>query len=839
MAPPPQSPNDRARKVRVHVPTMGHGGTPSQSKVPFLPNSELRPTLEAGGLGLHTLARPQHARRNGSISVDTSLASSLSSPLDGSAPTPFPAPTVDRLGDKSPPRPGRPRRGLSEIKVLGFPELCVLRDITSSHAYILENFDFWVTGLGNAKFPDLKDGADAQEIRLCTLQSTEELLLNTRRTANLSSLLTHFLIQMRYLATINYETPIPPATCSSLFVVGIICANLLHLRPARQVEEVLNGQRLHASHYTNFLGRLGMEEDGGVKLQAAVKVLADQRSRGEQLLESVVHALTHLNITRHPSGYPFYRLAQRTLAELYSPQLIRSSVQPPPLPVPGQYFLHLTLTKLRHTAADLLHRLVANFINPPLPCPPAASAVYSAYSYLFTSSKATQSTAARNLADAGLLLGLLLIYQPEPAPTSAGEDGLVRILSAVSLQPTGELPDGNLATPAPPVVRRVPSQLPTEGDFRDALAGDWADRGTGLSITTRAGAGPVYRDVMTVLFRDLTSEPGTLLLYTLLTQSPSFTNYVLARTDPDDFVVPLLRTLYQVAEQPTPSYPQYYLWLTTLARLTADATFNQEFQRHTLEPLPWLPDRALKSITLSQLVVLVLVRILQANFTVHRDAFIHECVLAILLNFAPHIVHLPATLVQRLLKVYDMVVRRYLKIAALAADPTSPQQLSHTLHMADFYLYLDTVRVLTRVFRLVLDHHLKHNTQLIYGLLQSKDLFSALQNDTRFGDAVKGINFVIAYFQACIHEARLSTPPTEDEVLRVIEDKGHLARPNAGDANRSPLALRAQFQTPPACLDFYAPYIWSLLVEFCPVSYSGEEAVLLIQFRAEMGTEGN
>ncbi|RKP36992.1 Dymeclin [Dimargaris cristalligena] len=315
-------------------------------------------------------------------------------------------------------------------------------------------------------------------------------------------------------------------------------------------------------------------------------------------------------------------------------------------------------------------------------------------------------------------------------------------------------------------------------------------------------------------------------------KSPPFANFVLAQTDPDAFMVPLLKTLLQGVEAPQPNYPRFYLWLGILAQLTADSAFNAELHRQVLENQPWMADRSFRTITLSQLTVLVVIRIIQANFATHKDAFIHQCSLAILINFSAHMAHLPASLVQRLMKIFDMVARRYLKITAVWQDSASPnhQQLSNALHAADFHLYLDMLQVFIFVFSNTLHHHLRQNAHLIYSLLQSKEVFSTLQSDPQVGDAVNNINFVIAYFQACIGEAKLTSPSTE-EVLQVIEDKSPLFR----TAELPLTPWRAGFRVAAPNLEFYTPYIWQLIVKHSPLSYSLEEAVLVNAFDNEIG----
>ncbi|KAJ1974524.1 hypothetical protein H4R35_003564 [Dimargaris xerosporica] len=744
---------------------------------------------------------------------------------------------------------------------MGFHELCLLRDIASAHAFSLENLSFWETSVGAAHFPHVKHQAQVSECELNSADLTATLVLNNKRTANLNALLIHLLVQMKYVHVHNYECPLPATVYNLLFILSVFLHNLLRTHPPRTIDALFNDHQLHGSKYSGFVAKLadqlngndtnvkGGRNAGMLKAQAATKVLYDQRSRLEQLIECLLLTLSRLDVSRHPANYPFYHLSLRFLVQLYSTQTLGDAVVPSR---PDDYFLHLTLVKLHHLSDEFLQRVVVYFVAPPLPAT-QGSAMYNAYTYLFTSNRTAQQTEAQTLAELGLLVGLLLVHQPanmaERIPGLLSRKPSTVSLKSVSSVHNATEPPGHSS----PTLSARP--LPaTDGSFQKAL------EHLSEHPTNDPSLGVSYQQMMNTLFSHLDNDVTLLFLHTLLGRSPRFVNYILARTDPEAFLVPLLKAIHQAVDQTSPPYLRLYLWLAILMQLTQDDAFNQELQRPTVETPSWLSDRSsLKTVTLNQLVVLTLVRTLQQNFALHKDAFVHRCSLAALLNFSPHIHQLPALLAQRLLKVFDMVARRYLRItnlsqasvtrvrsgsysgtglglgvtgavgAVTATVTTTPavQSLSSALHLGDFFMYMDTVKVLLLVFSNLLGHQLKHNIHFIYCLLQSKELFAALQNDAHVGEGVKDINLVIAYFQACIHEVNLKTTPSTEDVYQTITEKHHLLRmPKLASVTQ----LKARIDTGQQNIDFYCPLIWRLLDQVCPLPFDAQDKRLIHRF---------
>jgi hypothetical protein len=76
--------------------------------------------------------------------------------------------------------------------------------------------------------------------------------------------------------------------------------------------------------------------------------------------------------------------------------------------------------------------------------------------------------------------------------------------------------------------------------------------------------------------------------------------------------------------------------------------------------------------------------------------------------------------------------------------------------------------LLLEIINSTLTHRLKHNSQLVYALLQKREICMPFQSHPRFSDLVQNLEQVIYHFNARVSEANLKAP-SSNEVLRLIE----------------------------------------------------------------------
>jgi flagellin-specific chaperone FliS len=86
----------------------------------------------------------------------------------------------------------------------------------------------------------------------------------------------------------------------------------------------------------------------------------------------------------------------------------------------------------------------------------------------------------------------------------------------------------------------------------------------------------------------------------------------------------------------------------------------------------------------------------------------------------------------------------------------------------DVAVYEDILALLLEIINSTLTYRLKHNSQLVYALLQKREIFFQFQHHLRLSDLVQNLEQVINYFNARVSEANLKAP-SSNEVLRLIE----------------------------------------------------------------------
>ena len=118
----------------------------------------------------------------------------------------------------------------------------------------------------------------------------------------------------------------------------------------------------------------------------------------------------------------------------------------------------------------------------------------------------------------------------------------------------------------------------------------------------------------------LHTDEATLLLYLLLHKNKGFHNYVLAATDIDRLVIPILQSLYRA---PSCSNHHIYMSLIILLILSEDDLFNETVHSCILRPaqVSWYTERGVSELSLGGLLILVVIRTIQYNMLKMRDKY--------------------------------------------------------------------------------------------------------------------------------------------------------------------------------------------------------------------------
>ncbi|CAH1392635.1 unnamed protein product [Nezara viridula] len=213
-------------------------------------------------------------------------------------------------------------------------------------------------------------------------------------------------------------------------------------------------------------------------------------------------------------------------------------------------------------------------------------------------------------------------------------------------------------------------------------------------------------------------EETTLLLYHLLHRNEQFKTFVLAQSDIDVLVVPMLRAIYHANDS---SCHHMYMSLIILLILTEDVEFNKKVHEIVLKSVPWYVDRQLSEITLGGLIILVTTRTVQYNLLKMRDEYLHTNCLAALANMSSQFSNLQSYVCQRLVGLFEVLAKTY----------NRARQELVAIEKA--------LRIILEVLNSCLSNQLISNTNLIYTLLYNKHIFDTFRNNPAFQDIISNI----------------------------------------------------------------------------------------------------
>ncbi|KAM8780860.1 dymeclin isoform 1-T2 [Rhynchonycteris naso] len=371
-----------------------------------------------------------------------------------------------------------------------------------------------------------------------------------------------------------------------------------------------------------------------------------------------------------------------------------------------------------------------------------------------------------------------------------------------------------------------------------------------------------FNSLYTALCEQQTSDQATLLLYTLLHQNSNIRTYMLARTDMENLVLPILEILYHVEER---NAHHVYMALIILLILTEDDGFNRSIHEVILKNITWYSERVLTEISLGSLLILVVIRTIQYNMTRTRDKYLHTNCLAALANMSAQFRSLHQYAAQRIISYTCRHLRRYVYVLDKLYFPHShcstlqrcfsslsdngeellsltcshilrsyasslfsllskkhnkvleqaTQSLRGSLSSNDVPLpdYAQDLNVIEEVIRMMLEiinscltNSLHHNPNLVYALLYKRDLFEQFRTHPSFQDIMQNIDLVITFFSS-----RLLQAGAELSVERVLEiiKQGIVALPK--DRLKKFPELKFKYVEEEQPEEFFIPYVWSLV----------------------------
>ncbi|KAB2599699.1 dymeclin-like [Pyrus ussuriensis x Pyrus communis] len=337
--------------------------------------------------------------------------------------------------------------------------------------------------------------------------------------------------------------------------------------------------------------------------------------------------------------------------------------------------------------------------------------------------------------------------------------------------------------------------------------------------------GPVLRLPFASLFDALgmylADEAAALLLYSLLQGNAGFLEYVLVRTDLDTLLMPILEALYNA---PKRTSNQIYMLLIILLILSQDSSFNASIHKLILPSVPWYKERLLHQTSLGSLMVITLIRTVQYNLSKLRDVYLHTTCLATLANMAPHVHRLSAYSSQRLVSLFDMLSRKYNKLAEVRdnqmrlakgnsfegnglADDTS----------TEMHIYTDFLRLVLEILNAILTYALPRNPEVVYAIMHRQEVFQPFRNHPRFSELLENIYTVLDFFNSRMDAQNTDGEWSVEKVLQVIIIN---CRSWRGEGMKMFTQLRFTYEQESHPEEFFIPYLWQLVLSRCTLGFN-------------------
>lgn len=646
--------------------------------------------------------------------------------------------------------------GSNSSKISDLPKNEYLKKLSGPES-ISENDPFW-NQLFSFSFPAPTSSSELKLLEEATISVCKSLVENNPRTGNLAALTKVFLSRTRELRL--------SAECQNhIFIwqthnaLFIICC-LLKVFIRELSEEEL---QLHFTYEEKSPGSYS----------------SDSEDLLEELLCSVVQLITDtplLDITYEISVEAISAMVVFLSCQLFHKEVLRQSIS-------HKYLMQGPC--LPYTS-KLVKTLLYNFIRQEKP-PPPGTHVFPQQSdgggllYGLASGVATGLWTVFTLGGAGSKAAA----SPELTSPLANQS-LLLLLVLVNLTDAPDIPN--------PYRQAVSSFKNTQ---------DSSPFPSSIPHTFQINFNSLY----TALCEQQTSDQATLLLYTLLHQNSNVRTYVLARTDMENLVLPILEILYHVEER---NSHHVYMALIILLILTEDDGFNRSIHEVILRNITWYSERVLTEISLGSLLILVVIRTIQYNMTRTRDKYLHTNCLAALANMSAQFRSLHQYAAQRIISLFSLLSKKHNKVLEQATQslrgPLSSSDVPLPDYAQDLSVIEEVIRMMLEIINSCLTNSLHHNPNLVYALLYKRDLFEQFRTHPSFQDIMQNIDLVISFFSS-----RLLQAGAELSVERVLEiiKQGVVALPK--DRLKKFPELKFKYVEEEQPEEFFIPYVWSLV----------------------------
>jgi hypothetical protein len=283
-----------------------------------------------------------------------------------------------------------------------------------------------------------------------------------------------------------------------------------------------------------------------------------------------------------------------------------------------------------------------------------------------------------------------------------------------------------------------------------------------------------------------------------------------------------------------------YILLIVLLMLSQMEGYMTALHAVAVPSVPWFRERLLNSISLGSLLAVHLTRTALHNLSSGGDAYVATNCLAALANMGSTIKRLHPHAARALVSLYDAMSKKYVRLArcgGAASDANEVESPELTAHA-------DLTRMALEVLNVALATPLGTNEHLVYALLEREHVFAPLRRHARFWDLVENVYRVVDHFRVGLAQAAAdveggSGEGEGDEPTWSIG--GVLAHIRTASRQWSVERLqhlpdpRYTYEQEEAPEEFFTPYVWSVVVEQCGLSWRRQRVVLVSPEESEYG----
>ncbi|KAL0376655.1 UNVERIFIED_CONTAM: Dymeclin [Sesamum calycinum] len=197
------------------------------------------------------------------------------------------------------------------------------------------------------------------------------------------------------------------------------------------------------------------------------------------------------------------------------------------------------------------------------------------------------------------------------------------------------------------------------------------------------------------------------------------------------------------------------------------------------------------------------------------DVYLHTNCLATLANMAPHVYRLSAYASERLVSLFDMLSRKYNKLAEIKNDKmnTEDGDLRGDSFFedpsAELHIYSDFLRLVLEILNAILTYALPLNPEVVYAIMHRQEVFLPFKSHPRYNELLENIYTVVDFFNSRIDSQKMDADWSVEEVLQVIINN---CRSWRGEGMKMFTQLRFTYEQESHPEEFFIPYVWQLVL---------------------------